>query len=183
MLAVYASPPPSPAVDARLATGLRAADFPNRTFTGKSTSALHGAPPTALIGVSFASTTAQCPNDSADGRTLDPVIPSTLAHRLFAENNRRTVSKIRYYDKLKCFASVSVPSAQLESGARPRRHATVNWRLDNRFGFHEAAKPVQSVSSRTLYPARSARSNSPPPTGENRRPEMDRSWLRIVRSA
>src|SRR5450755_3884025 len=45
MLAVYASPPPSPAVDARLATGLRAADFPDRTFTGKSTSALHGALP------------------------------------------------------------------------------------------------------------------------------------------
>jgi hypothetical protein len=44
MLAVYASPPPSPAVDARLATGLRAADFPDRTFTGKSTSAFHGAP-------------------------------------------------------------------------------------------------------------------------------------------
>ena len=43
MLAVYASPPPSPAVDARLATGLRAADFPDRTFTGKSTSAFHGA--------------------------------------------------------------------------------------------------------------------------------------------
>ena len=45
MLAVYASPPPSPVVDARLATGLRAADFPDRTFTGKSTSALHGALP------------------------------------------------------------------------------------------------------------------------------------------
>src|SRR5450755_2537304 len=44
MLAVYASPPPSPAVDARLTIGLRAADFPDRTFTGKSTSALHGAP-------------------------------------------------------------------------------------------------------------------------------------------
>ena len=31
--------------DAKLATGLRAPDFPGRTFTGKSTSALHGALP------------------------------------------------------------------------------------------------------------------------------------------
>jgi len=49
MLAVYASPPPSPAVDARLATGLRAADFPDRTFTGNQPQ-LHMAHSLRIVG-------------------------------------------------------------------------------------------------------------------------------------
>ena len=73
--------------DAKLATGLRAPDFPGRTFTGKSTSAFHGAPrlATGLRAADFPDRTFTGKSTSALHGALpgcqSPVAPSPIAVR------------------------------------------------------------------------------------------------------